>query len=60
MEDKFIMPSGKYVGEYLEDLPNSYLEWIENNIENQEIAKLAVAELDYRENDEKYVGGDTN
>jgi hypothetical protein len=58
MENKFIISFGKYKGEYLEDLPNSYLEWIENNIENQKIVELAKTELDYRENNEKYVGGD--
>jgi uncharacterized protein (DUF3820 family) len=60
MEDKFIMPWGKYKGEYLCDLPNGYLEWVETNVEDQKIVTLAIAELDYRERNDKYVGGDSN
>jgi uncharacterized protein (DUF3820 family) len=60
MEDKFILPFGKYKGEYLCDLPTSYLEWIENNIESKKIKELASKELTDREINRNYVGGDSN
>ena len=55
MDDKkFIMPWGVHIGEYLCDLPSDYLEWLESNIENERIIKLAEAELDDREKKIKY------
>jgi uncharacterized protein (DUF3820 family) len=54
---KFIMPWGRYQGEYLCDLPTSYLEWLETNIDNEKIIKLVEIELNDREKKEKYDGG---
>jgi hypothetical protein len=58
-DDKFIIPFGKYKGEYLCDLPTSYIEWLEDNIESDKIRNLATAELSYREKDGNYNGGDS-
>ena len=55
--NKFIIPWGKYQGEYLCDLPTAYLEWIENNVEDKKIQALAMEELNDREKHDKYVGG---
>lgn len=30
---KFIMPFGKYKGEYLEDIPEDYLQWAYENLD---------------------------
>ena len=35
--NKFIIPFGIHEGEYLNDLPTSYLEHIENTIEDEKI-----------------------
>jgi|APSaa5957512622_1039677.scaffolds.fasta_scaffold108657_2 hypothetical protein len=55
--ENFIMPWGQHIGEYLCDLPSSYLEWLETNIEDQKIVSLAIDELEDREKNKKYVGG---
>ena len=59
-DDRFIMPFGLHEGEYLCDLPSSYLEWIENNIDSKKIKNLASEELNDREINGKYIGGDSN
>lgn len=44
------MPFGKYKGEQLEDLPDSYLYWIAENIEgNAELVKEAEDQLAMRQ-----------
>ena len=57
-DDRFIMPFGKYKGEYLCDLPSSFLEWLENNVDDDKIKNLSSEELSYRERDGNYNGGD--
>ena len=55
--NKFIIPWGKHQGEYLSDLPTSYLEHIENTIEDEKIKSLVMEELDYREKSQNFDGG---
>lgn len=44
------MPFGKYKGEYIEDLPSSYLHWLAVNCDwNDEVQEAADAEYQYRE-----------
>lgn len=52
---KTIMPFGKYRGEYLEDIPLNYLQWVYDNLElkvdlEDEIGEL-IADYDPRYDD---------
>ena len=38
---RFTMPFGKYKDEIMGDIPDSYLEWIVDNIEDPEIVEAA-------------------
>jgi len=48
MKNNYIMPFGKYGGDYLCNLPTSYLEWIVENIKNCQLKDEAIKELSYR------------
>lgn len=43
------MPSGKYMGERIEDLPSGYLKWVAYNWDDDEIAAAADDEWWWRE-----------
>lgn len=38
---KFVMPFGKHAGKCLEDLPDDYLDWLYENIQDERIAERA-------------------
>lgn len=40
---------GKYYGNLLQDIPSSYLKWLAENCDNDEIATNADLEWQYRE-----------
>ena len=44
-----IMPWGKYVNKDIEDLPSSYLKWLAENCDDDEIAEAADEEYRWRE-----------
>lgn len=48
----FIMPFGRYKGEYLEDLPESYLYWLWNNCDLKGQLYTEVERLLYEEDDD--------
>lgn len=43
-----IMPWGKHKGEDLEDIPSSYLKWLAENCEDEEICSAADDEYSWR------------
>jgi len=43
------MPFGKHKGEEIEDLPSSYIKWLTENMEDEEIRLEAGQEYQYRE-----------
>jgi hypothetical protein len=47
-----IMPFGKYHGTDIEDLPSSYLKWLAENCQDEDICEAADKEYSYR-NDHK-------
>lgn len=52
-----IMPWGKYEGEDMEDIPSSYLRWIMNNVDDQEVVEAAEAEMAYRDDHNAHLEG---
>lgn len=42
------MPFGKHKGEEIEDLPSSYLKWLAENMDNEDICLEADEEYQYR------------
>jgi len=49
-----IMPFGKYKGKDLEDIPSSYLKWLAENCENDDIATKADEEYRWRSDHRKH------
>ena len=43
-----IIPFGKYKGTNIEDLPSSYLKWLAENCDNDEICEAADEEYRWR------------
>ncbi len=43
-----IMPWGKHKGEDIEDIPSSYLKWLAENCENEDICCAADEEYKWR------------
>jgi hypothetical protein len=48
------MPWGKFKGKTLEDIPSSYLRWLQNNCEDDEIQEAAEAEYQWRTDHSKH------
>lgn len=44
----FIMPWGKFSGKSIEDIPSSYLKWLAEECEDDEICEAADAEYEWR------------
>jgi len=49
-----IIPFGKYIGEDLEDIPSSYLKWLAENCEDEDICEAADEEYRWRTNSNKH------
>lgn len=50
MSDELAMPFGKYKGQYIHNLPSSYLHWLAVNCDwNTEVQEAADEEWQYRE-----------
>jgi hypothetical protein len=43
------MPFGKHKGEDFEDLPTSYLQWLAENLEKEDLVREAEYQLQLRE-----------
>lgn len=43
-EEQLKMPFGKYAGQYIEDIPSSYLKWVAENIEEDTPSKKKTCE----------------
>lgn len=48
------MPFGKYIGQDLEDIPSSYLRWLAENCDDDEICEAADEEYQWREANRKH------
>lgn len=48
MSGSISMPAGKHKGRAVEDLPSSYLRWVAENFEDDDIATAADEEYRYR------------
>ena len=44
-----IMPWGKHVGKDMEDIPSSYLKWLAEKCDDDEICEAADQEYQFRE-----------
>lgn len=58
-----ILPWGKYAGEDLEDVPNSYLEWLDENMvlrNNRDVSIHAAIRKELKDRDETgfFIPGD--
>jgi hypothetical protein len=47
-DSEFIMPWGKYTGKSLEDIPSSYLRWLSEECEDDQICEEADKEYEWR------------
>lgn len=43
-----VMPFGKYKGQLISELPSSYLHWLAENCDKEDICKAADEEYNYR------------
>lgn len=51
------MPFGKHKGEDIEDLPSSYLKWLAENCDDEEICEAADEEWQWRQDHNAHIEG---
>lgn len=49
MNSEMIMPWGKYAGKTIEEIPSSYLKWLAEKCDDDEICEAADEEYQWRE-----------
>jgi len=50
-----IMPWGKHKNEAIEDIPSSYLKWLAENCEDNDIQEAAEAEYEFRQDNRSHI-----
>lgn len=50
-----IMPFGKHRGKDMEDIPSSYLKWVAENIDKEDVAMAADEEWQWREENNQHI-----
>jgi hypothetical protein len=49
------MPWGKFIGKTIEEIPSSYLKWLAENCDDEDIATAADTEFEWRNEHSRHI-----